>query len=675
MQETAQLLGNQPKPKRPAFLKYLVVGAIGFIGALVVFIAVRSHASMAASTATQPANSYRKNVCLTSRFLTLDELKACVHSIPYNATEKAAILTHLRLAVPSYAFHDVAKTAQPFGPYTIAPVDLDAELATIEATDYANDLALHDALYNVFKKLYDAHTHYTKPALYAQFYALQPASLYSIERNGTQVVQLSHPDATEAAIYKTFYPDLDHDFDVSGWDVVEIDGAPALDTLRDFADTHVGLLKDAGTRFNLAVSGFGRGRGMFVYRPLSSHDVPSNASVEYSLIHAATNATKTVRYNWFALNGVAQPGRAPEESKTGKLEHYFQRLVRHMIYHSLFEPTPEVDYVDQDDADVGVLKIGGFSSLTGDEDGTFNTLFAKNVTDSLAQFVQDNKTTLVIDLTGNGGGDICLGYATIRYLFPQLDTTGPYEGAGPHDRATYHVKHSALFDLLARQGGQLLKDNPSACSAEFCPNAWYSAETKRQFVSDAWLTQGTTSSLGNVSQGLYFGCSAYNQLFPPPGVSFPGLSPDNVILVSHGYCGSTCSVFSSFIQLHGLAQTVAFGGYKDVPQQFFSFPGGQVYTTDAVYDDAVTLGVENSTLVPQPLSTISPMYEGATFGFAMVAISPWNSQDDKKEAAAATPLEYKFVPAAHYPLFPDNSLNATSLYLTAVDIVRGTAAQ
>ncbi|CAK4678208.1 unnamed protein product [Aphanomyces euteiches] len=672
MEERAQLLNKDVRRLPSRSLKYVAVAAFGLAGLIGTLFAFAAFHSNSLPSVPSSSASSRKNVCLTSRFLSLGDLKRCVHAIPYNASEKAIVLEHIRRTVsdlkpiPSYAFIEAAKSEHSFGPYTLPPVDLEAEFNAIAAKDFDTDLDLQDAIYGVFRKLQDAHTSYHKPTLYAQFYALLPASLISFQRGDAQIIQMGRPDATEVSIYKTFFSDDGHDFDVVGWDVVAIDGAPALDALRDFANNRVGLLKDSGTRFNLAVSGFGTGRGWFVYRPLSTLELPTESSVEFTLVNPSTNATKVVKYNWIGLNGIATPGRAPETSPIAKLEHLFQRLVRHMLYHDLFEPSPEVSYDDSIDQ-VGVLKIAAFSSLIDQDESEFLPSFVANVTDALTQFTRANKTTLIIDLTGNGGGDICLGYATIRYLFPFLDIDGPHESVGPHTRASYHLRHSALFDLLATRGAEVLHENPLACGSEFCPTSWYSAKTQRQFLTEEWMTKTNTTSslLGNVSQPVYFGCGSSYDYFPAPGSNFKGLDRDHVILVSHGYCGSTCSVFSSFLQLHDLAQTVAFGGYANTPQQFFSFPGGQVYNTDAIYNDAGVLGVDSNELVPQPLSNISDLYADSSVNFAMLAITPWKEQND-----AALPLEYKFVPATYSPLFPHSPYNATAMYTRAFQIVQ-----
>lgn len=117
---------------------------------------------------------------------------------------------------------------------------------------------MQTAFFSLINKLNDAHTTHSKPYPYYSYYALQPISLMSLERHNRQVIQLREVDSAEAETYRTLYPSTPVDFDVAGWDVLSIDGVPAIDALSSFADG-VGLLKDAGGRFNLAVSGYKTG--------------------------------------------------------------------------------------------------------------------------------------------------------------------------------------------------------------------------------------------------------------------------------------------------------------------------------------------------------------------------------------------------------------------------------
>ncbi|OQR99334.1 hydroxymethylglutaryl-CoA lyase, mitochondrial precursor [Thraustotheca clavata] len=598
------------------------------------------------------------NVCEDVRFLTIEQLNECVGMFPFNASERDAAITHLRAIMPSYAFKELALKEHEFGPYVIPAVDIDAQLNVIANTTYKNDAEMQTALYNVFKHLRDAHTAYMKPVFYSSFYAFHPVSLKSFARDNVQVIQMDLPDHTEVKIYETYYPDEQVDIDILGWDITHINDQPAFDVLREFANKEIGLLKDEGTRFNMAVTGFETGRGWFVFRPLSSFDIPKEDAVTYTLTHPETNATKQVSYKWLGLNGAAFPGRTPPTSSKHKLEHLFQRLRRHLGHHNFIEERPTVDFQWLNEQ-VGVLSITQFSP-SGDEDGNaWTEWFGANITTALANFTVEGGKKLIIDLRGNGGGDICLGYATIRYLFPSWDPNGPREGVGPHNEAVYHLKRTPLFELLAQEGLHLSRTSPNKAHSEWVPNQWFSSESKRQFTDASWmLTNNTHPTLGDVTESVYYGCSSYDTLFQAPGTSFPGLPKEDVLLVSHGYCGSTCSVFSSFIQMHDLAQTVAFGGFLNTPQQFFSFPGGQVYNSVAVYVDAYNMGLESNQLVPEPLAT------GAAFSFAMVAISPWKTPN------ATLPLEYHFVPATFYPLFPENPLDSEALFNAALDAAK-----
>ncbi len=76
-------------------------------------------------------------------------------------------------------------------------------------------------------------------------------------------MQWDVPDPIEVSVYNEFYePSIDF-VAFSGWDVVAIDGQRSLDVLTKFADEEIGLLKDDGSRFNLAVTGFET--GIYIY--------------------------------------------------------------------------------------------------------------------------------------------------------------------------------------------------------------------------------------------------------------------------------------------------------------------------------------------------------------------------------------------------------------------------
>jgi hypothetical protein len=67
-----------------------------------------------------------------------------------------------------------------------------------------------------------------------------------------------------------------------------------------------------------------------------------------------------------------------------------------------------------------------------------------------------------------------------------------------------------------------------------------------------------------------------------PPIAVNPVQLDKVVLVSRGLCGSTCSFFSSHLQEFDHIRTVVVGGLQGRPQQFWSFPGGQVFGMSSI---------------------------------------------------------------------------------------------
>lgn len=107
-------------------------------------------------------------------------------------------------------------------------------------------------------------------------------------------------------------------------------------------------------------------------------------------------------------------------------------------------------------------------------------------------------TRLIIDFRANGGGDICLGYAFIRFLFPQL-TQMP--GIAPPLVGRYDMAGSDLFTAFASHASDILKRDPSdqaQCAIDpelvgyFTPCAWHDPATRRQYVNGTYNIRAFT---------------------------------------------------------------------------------------------------------------------------------------------------------------------------------------
>lgn len=162
-------------------------------------------------------------------------------------------------------------------------------------------------------------------------------------------------------------------------------------------------------------------------------------------------------------------------------------------------------------------------------------------------------------------------------------------------------------------------------------------------------------------------------------------SSDKLVFLSDGLCGSTCSVVSSFALMHRLArgmviggigdsnyahevkgllnftqgnpsspavQSQLYGGNSNYPQQFWSFPGGEVEQIEFIQEMIQFYGIDPS---QPPFDKLVPslLPDNATFRFAIREIYPWNSYTFE------LPLEYLYVPAAFHSLCPASEPGST----------------
>lgn len=101
---------------------------------------------------------------------TYDEVAACYHYIPYDATVAESTLKTVRTLFDEfYIFRDSALTPDLAAPFSSPPVDILATLDTIGTTQYPNDYSFHSAISKAIQSLHDAHASYSGKCLFALF--------------------------------------------------------------------------------------------------------------------------------------------------------------------------------------------------------------------------------------------------------------------------------------------------------------------------------------------------------------------------------------------------------------------------------------------------------------------------------------------------------------------------
>jgi len=518
-------------------------------------------------------------------------------------------------------------------------VDIVGGLNQVGANNnYANDAELQQAVADVFIPLHDAHTRYNKPSPYRYSTFTLPFTLYQMMDGNTQSLYILYNNAW-IQDYNSLYGPSTFSTNINGWKISTIDGEDAVSHVSEYAIDKIGYTKDAGSRFNLAVNGYGNGLGYFTYRSQQAFGAPSGPIV-FGVVNPVDKSVTNVTVNWLGLYSPPASLSATYRNRglvSGHLASKAQRFVTELDFireignaqlrdaqerqghaHVGDSTYTDVTFTTLPDG-TGVLKLANFYPADGNE-----TTWINVVQDSITNHKAAGGDKLIIDLRNNGGGDICLGYATIRYLYPSLTPTELQDDATPNPYAApppplpfyggrYDMAASDLFQDLSETAAEQMCDLPSSvgeCSEDpeeagyFTPCAWRNANPdkkghRRTFYDDTWMMNGTSIVRGNtpsrVSRLIQEACDYQFNYWNTPGclTDYPH---GNVVLLSDGLCGSTCSVFSSFLQLNSLAKTVTIGGIAGQPQMFWSFPGGEVETIDYIISVLNTMACRTTLL-------------------------------------------------------------------------------
>jgi len=174
--------------------------------------------------------------------------------------------------------------------------------------------------------------------------------------------------------------------------------------------------------------------------------------------------------------------------------------------------------------------------------------------------VNRNIKDVVVDVTGNGGGYVCLAYATLRFLSAAFSGTALYEG--------YDYRISPISDQLVDSGAEdgstkliLGTENP------YPDNSWYSPAT----------TETRGGEQGSFTPRWGFYCGTEDQ---PPEDTFwienAGHYFKKIAIISDGTCGSACNYFVTKFVVSGAAFVLSYGGITGQVMDSCSFAGGDV---------------------------------------------------------------------------------------------------
>ncbi|KAF9946408.1 hypothetical protein BGZ70_003238 [Mortierella alpina] len=535
--------------------------------------------------------------------------KGCYEMFPFDSRIRDNTLQSVHATLESfYVFYDIANHARvdtdlethlnrsppPIENSDISPVDLSLSLMTLGNTTFPTDYAFHSDLAHLIAQLQDPHTTY-KSMCYQQFLFIQPLSTYGVYEDERHQVKI-------ATVLNELDPRLSKA--LVDCEVTHIDGSPAFEVMTEYARTK-SYSKDRGVRLNKAFSYLAHDRtgsaydryalGTFAQRTT----IPPNATVEYriscesKLIKAGSMATSpsapaetTIELAWSALDATMAPYSNARSYRRQFCADDSIQTVKKFVLDSAsaddFSPArshlhsgrtksrelfrgPYASFHMLSDGITAVFRLGTESP---DKKDTSRNTFYANIDDGFAAMEAAGAKKLIIDLQNNSGGIICWGRYVLQTLFPHT-VDAPY---------IYNLRASPLAQALARATFANDQDIESPYMGLVDP------DTGNELDDESWMVPGMTlpgreGYFSNQVTDRY--CAAVEDIKGSSDET--PFKAENMVILTNGFCGSTCAVLA--LQLHERygVRSVAIGGHHGESMAFTSFPGGAVQANNTLW--------------------------------------------------------------------------------------------
>lgn len=314
--------------------------------------------------------------------------------------------------------------------------------------------------------------------------------------------------------------------------------------------------------------------------------------------------------------------------------------------------------------------------------------------------VKDGKKKLIVDLRGNQGGTIDMGFETFKQIFPNLEPYGAtryraHEAfaifsadiADFTENVTFAEKQPELYAQLVQEAStwdyQNIMNEKGEAFESFSDYFGPYVRNKDGFTA---LRRYNYSNLeSGYTSAPRFNLTGFGDQAPAPAQPFES---ENIVILQDGLCGSTCAIFAQLMREQGKVHTIAVGGrpLNEPMEGVGGTKGAQVIAMD--YIVTLMTGVINTTEIVYGLKAAQLVNDTAVGKIAAVDQlyirgahnydTPFriNSLDnlrmqnrtDLTWEQSQTPLEFVYE-AADCRLFPtyESLFSPTPLWKLAVD--------
>ncbi|KAJ2928526.1 hypothetical protein H1R20_g8538, partial [Candolleomyces eurysporus] len=241
------------------------------------------------------------------------------------------------------------------------------------------------------------------------------------------------------------------------------------------------------------------------------------------------------------------------------------------------------------DGATGVLALGSFS------DTDYNELH-RGLLVGLLNLKSLGAMRLIVDVSNNGGGYVCVAHWLHRIIVGPKSTTEPQAGLDTKARAGPLAR--SIVDELVKDP----KLDPEGF-LNYNPTRWRDSNNVPFGASTNWLQPVVNKTVNRrpdaFSPRLGQECQPDGFPYAPPTEAL--FDPKQVVIVSNGRCASSCSLFSISMVKHEGSKTVVLGGKQDVAQQYCGTVGGQSTNFRGIDTEIKTTKLKGHPLAPPDL--------------------------------------------------------------------------
>ncbi|EJD54244.1 hypothetical protein AURDEDRAFT_156023 [Auricularia subglabra TFB-10046 SS5] len=648
--------------------------------------------ALAAATSSDPCTKIA-NV----QWAASSDVRACFSVFPLNETIRANTMEVVSKTLLNFhaSVNYQLQAPPPF--QNDVHVDLPKELERIQTQTYPSYFAFHQDLQNTLRTLRDGHADYSSLCFDSLFISYIPFPLVVVESPSPSSSIHIAPEAfdvvsaefADAVPFWQAQPGLEDLASFNGAQVVAIDGQDPWNAVDKNAAVAGGFQSHATRQngfFSSYISGAQRGPGepVWEYRmgEFAERELPLVDRVSLTVIKRGKVDPETITApyrariaddfvpfsdapSFFAGNCLKSPF-GDERVKVGFIASTTVKLNTYPARRSLAQNVLTLANVPSDLSLPPRLTPGPTLSLSGGAEAfmldnttgvltlsSFATVYngkTEGMLTGLQKLKQAGATRLIIDVTNNPGGGICLAHWLHRIL------AGPNPNSVPQAGLDTELRAQALPIKIVKS---IIEDNADPDgSSDYRPQRWRFPNSTQIPASFNYLDPGVKLTVNGrpdqFSVRLGQECQPFTIAIPPDE---PLFDLSKVVIVGNGRCASACALFSIAMSIYYGVKTVVVGGKPRVQQSYCGTVGGESSNHLALRYELGIVGLQDDPLAPPDF--LSSSFLGITWrlGFSIRDPSEPEEWQDHPATVSYTPtLETVNNPTAIWAAIADDLL-------------------